>query len=101
MSDLISRQAAIEHLKHRLYETELNSEAKYPYYAEMADNRVSVWLEEVPTIEPKRGKWIKDDVGVHCSECFCGWDFLTGIPVEVYGFHYCPNCGEKMERREE
>lgn len=58
-------------------------------------------IDEQPTIEPKRGKWIKDDVGVHCSECFCGWDFFTGIPVEVYGFHFCPNCGAKMERSEE
>jgi predicted Zn-dependent protease len=48
----------------------------------------------------RHGKWIKDDVGVHCSECFCGWDFLTGIPVDVYGFRYCPNCGSQMERSE-
>lgn len=55
-------------------------------------------IDAAPTIDPvKHGKWIKDDVGVHCSECFCGWDFLTGIPVEVYGFNYCPNCGAKMD----
>lgn len=55
-----------------------------------------------PTIDPvKHGKWIKDDVGVHCSECFCGWEFLTGIPVEAYRFHYCPNCGAKMDGGEE
>ena len=51
MDDLISRQDAIEHLKNRLYETELNSVAKYPYYAEMADNRVDVWMNEVPSAE--------------------------------------------------
>ena len=52
MNDPISRQAAIEHLKKRLYETALNNDTEHPYYEEMADNRVSVWLDEVPTIIP-------------------------------------------------
>lgn len=59
-------------------------------------------IDEQPTIDvPDRkfGEWIKDDVGVHCSECFCGWDFFTGIPVEVYGFHFCPTCGAYMQER--
>lgn len=51
MNDLISRQAAIEHLKKRLYETALNNYTEHPDYEEMADNRVSVWLEEVPTVD--------------------------------------------------
>ena len=51
MSDLISRQAAIEHLKKRLYETALNNVTEHPYYEEMADNRVSVWLKEVPSAQ--------------------------------------------------
>ena len=54
MSDLISREAAIEHLKKRLYETALNNDTEHPYYEEMADNRVSVWLEEVPSAQ----QWI-------------------------------------------
>ena len=52
-------------------------------------------------VEQRHGKWIKDDVGVHCSECFCGWEFLTGIPVEVYEFHYCPNCAAMMNKGDE
>jgi len=53
-SDPIERQAAIEHLKKRLYETELNSTAEYPYYQEIADNRVDIWINEVPSAEPEQ-----------------------------------------------
>lgn len=82
MSDLISRQAAAK--------------------AVDWDSEAYLTILNLPTIDPvKHGRWIKDDVGVHCSECFCGWEFLTGIPVEVYGFHYCPNCGAKMDGGED
>lgn len=77
MNDLISRQAAIEHIKKRLYETALNNETGYPYYEEMADNRVSVWLDEVPTIDPaERGVKVcplysDDEVTEYCVEGPC------------------------------
>ena len=52
MIDLISRQEAIQHLKKRIYETALNNSCETSiYYAEMADNRVYVWLDEVPSID--------------------------------------------------
>ena len=51
MTDLINRQAAIQHLKKRLYETALNNITEHPYYEEMADNRVDVWLNELPSVE--------------------------------------------------
>lgn len=60
MDDLISRQAAIEHLKKRLYETALNNVTEHPYYEDMADNRVSVWLEEVPSAQPEI---------IRCKDC--------------------------------
>ena len=99
LNDTISRQAAIEHLKKRLYETALNNVTEHPYYEDMADNRVSVWLEEVPSAQPERktGRWI--DITKcggasfwKCSEC--GELFLED-------FYYCPNCGAKMEVQDE
>ena len=51
--DPIDRAAAIEHLKKRLYETEFNSTAEYPYYQEIANNRVDVWMNEVPSAQPE------------------------------------------------
>ena len=47
-------------------------------------------LETVPTIEPKRGRWIPVDNGHHvrCSECGrCG--FASD--------NFCPNCGARMK----
>ena len=50
--DLISRQAASNHLKPRLYETALNNDTEHPYYEEIADNRVDIWLNELPSVYP-------------------------------------------------
>lgn len=102
--DSISRQAAIEHLKKRLYETALNNDTELPYYEEMADNRVSVWLEEVPTIDPvKHGKWIvkekvypdlpnDSDYRYECS--LCGWEDQHNEKMIV---PYCWHCGARMD----
>jgi hypothetical protein len=81
MNDLISRQAAIEHLKKRLYETALNNDTEHPYYEEMADNRVSVWLGEVPTVDAvpvvrcKDCRWKEQEEPgmVYCPATVGGW----------------------------
>lgn len=106
MDDLISRQAAKDLLKKRLYETALNSITEHPYYEELADNRVDVWLNELPSAE-RRGRWIvryNPETGwyrITCSEC--GEDVTSTAPcigflpdVKVI-WDYCPNCGERME----
>lgn len=84
--DTIYRQAAIQHLKKRLYETALNSITEHPYYEEMADNRVDVWLNELPSAE-QQGKWVKWGSRYKCNQCN-----LTN----EYKKPYCPNCGAKM-----
>jgi hypothetical protein len=53
-------------------------------------------IDEQPTIEErKKGKWIWDDEGYHCSECFF---HAYGNTLECYEglYHYCPNCGSEM-----
>lgn len=77
MDDLISRRAAIEHLKKRLYETEFNSTAVYPYYKEIADNRVDIWMSEVPSVEPEI---------IRCKDC----KYHHRDNSELY---YCENNG--------
>lgn len=91
--DLISRQAVIEHLSQRLYETALNNDVdKSEVYTDIAENRLTVWVDELPSIQPKEktGQWISNrhTDTVLCSEC-----------KKCYGdeFKFCPNCGAKME----
>ena len=58
---LISRQVAKEHFHRRLTETALNNIELSDVYEDIADNRIDVWFDELPTIEPEP-KWIS------CSE---------------------------------
>lgn len=55
------------------------------------------YLKEYQTIKQKTGKWISIDsntVNGKCSEC--GYESHL-YENDVYGEHYCPNCGVKME----
>lgn len=100
MDDLISRHAAIEHLKKRLIETAINNVGlRAPcdsIFADIADNKIETWIMEIPSavdaVEVRYGKW-QIEFGksfVSCSECgFC--------IVRIAEFNYCPNCGAKME----
>ena len=68
-------------------------------------------VEQMPTIEPKRGKWGYAEVrrypeGYNLAKCSCcGWThysrpgekyILTAEDVATY-FKYCPHCGARME----
>lgn len=65
------------------------------------------WLNEQPTIEPKRGKCTDESRYFHCSVCDYGvQDVFEGSGKRgaktTYVFEkggewrYCPNCGAKM-----
>lgn len=44
--------------------------------------------------EVRHGKWVKSNVfGEDPIECDC-----CGNSVSVYGYHYCPHCGAKMDK---
>ena len=45
--------------------------------------------------EPRKGKWIWDDEGYHCSECFF---HAHGNTLECLDgtYRFCPNCGADM-----
>lgn len=67
MSDLISREEAISTIKSMLYQTALNSvngdEKAALLYADIADNRVEIWLKLVDSV---------DAVPVfRCKDCKC------------------------------
>lgn len=107
MTDLISRQAAIEVAHRTIFDFFCIVEDDSESPITESDKRllelnkaITTAIRGLPTIEPKRGKWyemIDRRFGgqVVCSECgetFWGW---------MRQFHYCPNCGAQMERSEE
>ena len=95
-----------QHLTDRLMESALNNIGiktdADEVFRDIAENRLSVWIDELPTYdvqEVRHGKWIWDDEGYHCSECFYHAYGETG-EVLSGNWHYCPNCGAKMEGEE-
>lgn len=65
-------------------------------------------IKEEPTIEPerKKGKWIYgEDItalsvdGYRCDKCgyFVPWDYTHKSIDYIKEYHFCPNCGCKME----
>lgn len=79
MSDLISRQAALNKLPHANWGKEWD------------EALAKAIIESVPTIDPvKHGKWIADKYTRKCSECESTYWMREGNE-----WNYCPNCGAK------
>ena len=53
-------------------------------------------LKKIPSVEPKKGKWIEDCA---CSEC--GWcnEVEGGFVGSTRGWNFCPNCGADMREQ--
>lgn len=85
-------------LKTRLYETALNNANvncdASQIYTECADNRIEVWIDEIPTVETepvKHGRWIKNgDRYCECSVCHHEGN-ISGQD------NFCWFCGAKMD----
>ena len=92
MSDLISRQAAIDAIRG---EIEING------YSHVVDV-----LEQLPSAQPERktGKWIRHDeiknvYGGICIECSeCGEKYVV---QHILDEKYCRNCGADMRGESE
>lgn len=96
MTDLISRQAAID-----AFEKELCDVREFAV-GFVGAKRI---LESVPSVQPERKKarWIlepysvENDTWAHrCGECLKFAMIGGGKPL----FRYCPSCGAKMEVEE-
>lgn len=113
MSDLISRQAAIDAIE-RLILPQTKGETVAEEVNRVAWRCAINCAEEIighlPPAEPKKGKWITEydswgglfkTVRAHkCSICGHYLDF-DGVNAGRGDANYCPNCGAKMERSEE
>ena len=84
MSDLISRQDAIEAIASR---DETDGTVKV-----FTGREVNEILSALPSADRPTGEWIcMGDVGVtECNQC--GWS----IEEYVGDYKFCPNCGAKM-----
>lgn len=89
MDDLISRQALLDRLDHPT----------------LGDRTKSFWtiVKEMPTIEPKHGKWIYKTQNVKGGkgQTYGKWQCSCCKKKEPRRRNYCPNCGARMERSEE
>lgn len=101
MDDLISRQAALEMLN----DNELERQADDVFDGDLhrykrAAQRI---IAQLPTIEPKRGKWIYKTQNVKGGkgQTYGKWQCSCCKKKEPRRRGYCPNCGAKMERSEE
>ena len=86
MSDLISRQAAVDALHmHLMYRMGTDSNKK----------RLDEWINNLPSAQPerKKGKWIiKDDTERFIAQCNCCRYIEDSRRIK----NFCPNCGADM-----
>ena len=97
MSDLISRQEAIDALDKRFDNVPMEQTAEIL--------KLRKDLRELPSIQSKqkRGKWIygEDEYGIdgyHCDKCgfFVPWDYTHKFINYIEDYNFCPSCGADM-----
>lgn len=67
------------------------------------NDAIEAIVQNEPTVEPRTGEWIDGNKGkwnaVYCPKCsVCGTPFYG---IETVRYHYCPNCGARMEESDE
>ena len=110
MSDLIDRQEAIEALDEQIEQCnkalgsfDISPKDEYAIKVERASlEAYKEQLENMPSAEPKRGKWIycEDSTadcvdGYRCDQCgfFVPWDYQHKSIDYIKDYNFCPKCG--------
>ena len=112
MNDLIDRQAAIEAVQEELNKQERSRLVNIWTTAEVRFTIVELILKQLPTAEPKTGRWKK--TGAYPHKVYCSVCYATYVPnseLESWSMkkdsfwklprNYCPNCGAIMEGEED
>ena len=100
MDDLISRRAVKELAHNQVREKYCSMALKEDcdFYIKLADSIIDL----LPTIQPKRGKWIycEDSMadcvdGYRCDQCgfFIPWDYQHKGIDYIKDYNFCPHCG--------
>ena len=87
MDEYIKRESAIEAIMSD------PPDAHYqPWYAEKIK---AIPADDVVPARP--GQWVKSKGMIKCSMCREEWYFECDDDVFDLNYHYCPNCGAKMD----
>ena len=97
MDKLISQQAAIDKIKKRLYETAFNNvgikQNVDETLADVAENRLENWFNELPTVQPERKGTRLSTVCLLCKKPAVTFNTEDDIPYTNYS--YCEDCLRK------
>ena len=99
MSDLISRQAAIDavqqHREDVLGGYKYDEGVAFVYAA--AHNHIIRVIKQLPSVE-RHGRWIRTGEDGYCSICNCDMPmYKEDWEWRYLETPYCPNCGARME----
>lgn len=83
--DLISRADAIDAVKKRLYETAMNNMEHGDIYADIAENRIDIWLSALPSAELSKGDLISRADVLKYPIRLDHYDEVNGSREFVYG----------------
>ena len=94
MSDLIRRSDAIDALKNAL--CELGGDEWGDGELGVHADDIDAIINDIPTIEPKRGEWI--DRGMRVPSSWVKKCSLCGHETDTWRWcKFCPNCGARMK----
>ena len=108
MSDLISRQAAIDALGER--PMVWTDDDQYTLGERNQYDRDRLTIKTLPAVQPERekGKWVygEDEYGVdgyRCDKCgfFVLWDYGHNFINYIGNYNFCPSCGADMRGEED
>ena len=98
MSDLISRDALLEHIDRRIRCIDIAPDPLYRIAWEIVRDWIAYDAPIVNDVPVVHGRWVKVEGFWCCSNCGCSPADWDKKPYNPYGLPpYCHGCGAKMD----